>query len=125
MIPMMNIVAWSNVVPWVDMRQVEQDLIISRAIVDLFSDAFLHEQLRFRGGTALHKLQAVVSRSRRHCPGGMVFEVLNRGVGRWLLFTKDKDFLAFERVVEETLRIGCNLSTNRKPKWRRCDAAST
>jgi len=32
MIPMMNIVAWSNVVPWVDLRQVEQDLIISRAI---------------------------------------------------------------------------------------------
>ena len=34
MIPMMNIVAWSSVVPWVDIRQVEQDLIISRAIVD-------------------------------------------------------------------------------------------
>ena len=56
MIPMMNIVAWSSVVPWVDMRQVEQDLIISRAIVDIFSDAFLHGQLRFRGGTALNKL---------------------------------------------------------------------
>ncbi len=56
MIPMMNIVAWSSVVPWVDMRQVEQDLIISRAIVDIFSDGFLHEQLRFRGGTALNKL---------------------------------------------------------------------
>ncbi len=34
----------------------------------------------------------------------MVFHVLNRSVGRRLLFTKDKDFLAFERVVEETLR---------------------
>src|ERR1700681_3826989 len=56
MIPMMNIVAWSSVVPWVDMRQGEQDLIISRAIVDIFSDAFLQEQLRFRGGTALNKL---------------------------------------------------------------------
>ena len=56
MIPMMNIVAWSHVVPWVEMRQVEQDLIISRAIVDLFSEPFLHEELRFRGGTALHKL---------------------------------------------------------------------
>ena len=29
----------------------------------------------------------------------MVFHVLNRGVGRRLLFTKDEDFLAFERVV--------------------------
>ena len=36
--------------------------------------------------------------------GGMVFHVLNRGVGRRVLFTKDEDFLAFERVVEETLR---------------------
>ncbi len=53
MIPMMNIIAWSSVVPWVDMRQVEQDLIISRAIVDIFSDEFLRGQLRFRGGTAL------------------------------------------------------------------------
>src|SRR5208337_3527294 len=36
--------------------------------------------------------------------GGMVFHVLNRGGGRRGLFTKDEDFLAFERVVEETLR---------------------
>src|SRR5271157_2359961 len=45
-----------------------------------------------------------MSRPRRHSPGGMVFHVLNRGVGRRVLFSKDKDFLAFERVVEETLR---------------------
>jgi predicted nucleotidyltransferase component of viral defense system len=56
MIPMMNIIAWGNLVPWAEQRQVEQDLIISRAIVDLFSDQFLREQLRFRGGTALNKL---------------------------------------------------------------------
>ena len=48
MIPAMNIIAWGNVVPWAEQRQVEQDLIISRAIIDLFSDPFLHEQLRFR-----------------------------------------------------------------------------
>ena len=34
----------------------------------------------------------------------MVFHVLNRGVGRRSLFTKDEDFLAFERVLEESLR---------------------
>jgi len=56
MIPMMNIIAWSNVVPWAEQRQVEQDLIISRAIVDIFADPFLCEQLRFRGGPALNKL---------------------------------------------------------------------
>src|SRR6516162_6989047 len=56
MIPTMNIIAWSNVVPWAEQRQVEQDLIICRAIVDIFADPFLREQLRFRGGTALNKL---------------------------------------------------------------------
>ena len=56
MIPMMNIIAWGNVVPWTEQRQIEQDLIISRAIIDLFTDPFLQEQLRFRGGTALNKL---------------------------------------------------------------------
>jgi putative transposase len=45
-----------------------------------------------------------VSRPLRYAPGGMVFHVLNRGVGRRTLFHKDADFLAFERVVEETLR---------------------
>ena len=34
----------------------------------------------------------------------MVYHVLNRGVGRRTLFEKDGDFLAFEKVVEETLR---------------------
>jgi predicted nucleotidyltransferase component of viral defense system len=56
MIPMMNIIAWGNVVPWAEQRQVEQDLIISRAIIDLFADPFLREQFRFRGDTALNKL---------------------------------------------------------------------
>lgn len=56
MIPAMNIIAWGNTAPWAEQRQVEQDLIISRAIVELFSDALLREELRFRGGTALNKL---------------------------------------------------------------------
>jgi len=56
MIPVMNITAWSKTVPWAEQRQVEQDLIISRALVELFSDPFLRDNLRFRGGTALNKL---------------------------------------------------------------------
>ena len=56
MIPAQNIVAWGNVVPWADQRQVEQDLIISRALVEIFSDDMLRAALRFRGGTALNKL---------------------------------------------------------------------
>ena len=56
MIPAQNIVAWGNVVPWADPRQVEQDLIISRALVEIFSDPMLRRELRIRGGTALNKL---------------------------------------------------------------------
>jgi len=56
MIPAQNLVAWGNVVPWADLRQVEQDLIISRALIEIFSDEMLRKELRFRGGTALNKL---------------------------------------------------------------------
>jgi len=42
-------------------------------------------------------------RTARVVPGGMVFHVLNRGVGRMRLFDKDADFEAFERVLDKTL----------------------
>ena len=47
---------WHEFAPWKDMLMVEQDLIICRALVSIFSDPFLKENLAFRGGTALHKL---------------------------------------------------------------------
>ena len=56
MIPMAYITQWRQVAPWPDDMQVEQDLILSRTIVEIFSNPFLSEQLAFRGGTALHKL---------------------------------------------------------------------
>jgi predicted nucleotidyltransferase component of viral defense system len=56
MIPAMNITAWAAVAPWAELRQIEQDLIISRALVELFRDDFLRRELRFRGGTALNKI---------------------------------------------------------------------
>lgn len=42
--------------PWPDLRQVEQDLIICRALCDLFNAAELKGKIAFRGGAALHKL---------------------------------------------------------------------
>lgn len=42
--------------PWQKSWQVEQDLIISRTLIAIFSDEYLSEHLAFRGGTALHKL---------------------------------------------------------------------
>lgn len=47
---------WSEHAPWIENAQIEQDLIICRALVAIFSDEFLASQLAFRGGTALHKL---------------------------------------------------------------------
>jgi putative transposase len=44
-------------------------------------------------------------RTKRIAPGGMVFHALNRGVGRMKIFSKDRDYLAFEETVEETLQL--------------------
>ncbi|MEO7044986.1 MAG: nucleotidyl transferase AbiEii/AbiGii toxin family protein [Ferruginibacter sp.] len=56
MIPQAYITAWRNKAPWQDDFQVEQDLIIERALIEIFNNPFLKERLAFRGGTALHKL---------------------------------------------------------------------
>ncbi|MBI1267517.1 MAG: nucleotidyl transferase AbiEii/AbiGii toxin family protein [Cryomorphaceae bacterium] len=56
MIPKPYIAKWQDHAPWSSFDQVEQDLVISRALVAIFSDEFLNENLAFRGGTALHKL---------------------------------------------------------------------
>lgn len=56
MIPRAYITAWRRKAPWPDDNQVEQDLVITRALVALFDRPVVAEQLAFRGGTALHKL---------------------------------------------------------------------
>lgn len=56
MIPRDYITAWRAEAPWVQDFQVEQDLVISRAIVEIFSKPLLRDALAFRGGTALYKL---------------------------------------------------------------------
>ena len=47
---------WKTYAPWPENAQVEQDLIIARALIEIFSDELLKENLAFRGGTALHKI---------------------------------------------------------------------
>lgn len=56
MIPQNFITEWQNKAPWKDNTQIEQDLILSRAIIEIFSNKVLKDSLVFRGGTALHKL---------------------------------------------------------------------
>jgi predicted nucleotidyltransferase component of viral defense system len=56
MIPQAYITAWRKKTPWQEDFQVEQDLIIERALMAIYEDQYLKEKLAFRGGTALHKL---------------------------------------------------------------------
>ncbi len=56
MIPRAYIDAWRAQAPWRSDAKVEQDLIICRAIVGIFSNPVLSKHFVFRGGTALHKL---------------------------------------------------------------------
>ncbi len=56
MIPRDYITEWRAQAPWVQDYQVEQDLVISRALVEIFSHPVIGTSLAFRGGTALYKL---------------------------------------------------------------------
>lgn len=56
MIPQAYLQAWSTTAPWPDFRQIEQDLIICRALCDLFNAPALRGKIAFRGGTAINKL---------------------------------------------------------------------
>ena len=56
MIPSSYLQEWSTHAPWPDSRQIEQDLIICRALCDLFSAPALAGKIAFRGGTAINKL---------------------------------------------------------------------
>ncbi|PYS12947.1 MAG: nucleotidyl transferase AbiEii/AbiGii toxin family protein [Acidobacteria bacterium] len=55
MIPRDYITEWRREAPWIENFQVEQDLVISRALVDLFSHSLFSRALAFRGGTALYR----------------------------------------------------------------------
>ena len=56
MIPTAYITAWSRVAPWPADEQIEQDLVLSRLIIEIANHPELSDELVFRGGTWLHKL---------------------------------------------------------------------
>lgn len=56
MIPKAMITEWRQYVPWVSDDNVEQDLLLSRVLVELYSNRIFRENMAFRGGTALFKL---------------------------------------------------------------------
>jgi predicted nucleotidyltransferase component of viral defense system len=93
MIPRAHITEWRRNAPWAADAQVEQDLVISRALVEVYSDPMLSEGLAFRGGTALHKLYlAPASRYSEDIdlvqvspgPIGPLISALRRNLDRWL-----------------------------------------
>jgi len=56
MLPRRYIEEWKEFTPWPEDAQVEQDLIIEDALLELFANPFLQERLAFRGGTDLHNI---------------------------------------------------------------------
>lgn len=56
MIPAANIANWRRKAPWPEDNQVEQDLILSRLMVEIANHDLLGTELAMRGGTCLHKL---------------------------------------------------------------------
>ncbi|MCP4674264.1 MAG: nucleotidyl transferase AbiEii/AbiGii toxin family protein, partial [Deltaproteobacteria bacterium] len=56
MIPRAYVTAWRKQAPWTDDALVELDLVLSRALIEIYSEEGVSQKLAFRGGTALHKL---------------------------------------------------------------------
>jgi len=51
-----DVLAHQSAVPWPELYQVEQDLLLSLAMRAIFEDRFLAEQVAMRGGTVLQKV---------------------------------------------------------------------
>lgn len=50
------LIAWRAKAPWPDRVQIEQDLLLSRLMIEIARDQTLGAELAMRGGTCLHKL---------------------------------------------------------------------
>jgi len=92
-IPRDYITEWRAQAPWVQDFQVEQDLVISRALVEIFSHPVLKDALAFRGGTALYKLylrpparysEDIDLVQMRAEPAGPMMEALRAVLDPWL-----------------------------------------
>lgn len=93
MIPRDFITEWRAHAPWVTDRQVEQDLVLSRALVELYSRPEIARSLAFRGGTALYKLhlrpaarysEDIDFTQARAGPIGPVLDAIHDALDGWL-----------------------------------------
>jgi Nucleotidyl transferase AbiEii toxin, Type IV TA system len=92
-IPADFIAEWRRHVRWVPTSQVEQDLVLSRVLVEIFGDPDLARALAFRGGTALFKLHLTPAPrysedidlvQTRGEPIGATLDRLRARLGPWL-----------------------------------------
>jgi predicted nucleotidyltransferase component of viral defense system len=108
MIPGAHITAWRAHAPWASDAQVEQDLVLSRAIVEIFRHPLLGSTLIFRGGTALHKV--VLAPAARYSedidlvqatpgPIGPVMSALRESLDPWLGKPKREQTAAAVRFI--------------------------
>jgi predicted nucleotidyltransferase component of viral defense system len=92
-IPRAHIVAWRAEAPWSLDSQVEQDLVLSRAITDMFGEPDLPSATAMRGGTVLHKI--LLRPPRRYSedidlvqtqpgPIGPLLDAIHRRLDPWL-----------------------------------------
>lgn len=93
MIPRDYITEWRAHAPWIQDFQVEQDLVINRALVEIYSHPTLREALALRGGTALYKLhlkpparysEDIDLVQTRAEPAGPTMAALRAVLDRWL-----------------------------------------
>lgn len=93
MIPRAHVTHWRGRAPWPMDAQVEQDLVLSRALIELFNDPALAATLAFRGGTALHKLflaapgrysEDIDLVQQTAGPIGPIFDALRSRLDPWL-----------------------------------------
>lgn len=100
MIPQRYIIEWRQVAPWSSDAQVEQDLVISRALVSMFQSELLHRALAFRGGTALHKL--FINPQVRYSEDIDLVQVSSEPIKPILVEIRERlSFLGTKRVVKQ------------------------
>jgi predicted nucleotidyltransferase component of viral defense system len=93
MIPQNFIESWRQHVPWKTLAMVEQDLVISRALICLYNNPTVKDSLVFRGGTALNKLyikppsrysEDIDFVQRKPEPIGKVIDAIRSVLDSWL-----------------------------------------
>jgi len=113
-IPFDYISEWRVQAPWPTEAQVEQDLILSRAVATMFQLPEVAESCAFRGGSALYKLH--VRPAARYSedidlvqivpgPVGLVLDAIRKSLDPWLgtprrTIKEDRVVLAYRAISE-------------------------